>query len=169
MAPKEKAEAQTFTFHEVACMIAAMNAGGVTLGQKHYSLMAKLDGERTASGFEHKFRAVKARGKDLATELNDEASTPKTTKSAKKTTTSTGKKRGSESYLIRILLDLTNNIRLAEKDIENFDDDAVPQTPSKKTKVKKEPSVEPSAEISDHGSDGYGMNGSHYDNAIGTQ
>jgi hypothetical protein len=30
-------------------MIAAMNAGGVSLGGKHYSLMAKLDGERTAS------------------------------------------------------------------------------------------------------------------------
>jgi hypothetical protein len=103
MAPKEKAEAQTFTFQEVACMIAAMNAGGVSLGGKHYSLMAKLDGERTASGFEHKFRAVKTRGKELAAELNDETSTPKAAKSTKKTTTSTGKKRGSKSLTIRML------------------------------------------------------------------
>lgn len=80
-------------------MIAAMNAGGVTLGAKHYGLMAKLDGERTASGFEHKFRAVKARGKELGAELNDGVSTPKTPKSGKKTTTSTGTKRGSEFYV----------------------------------------------------------------------
>lgn len=98
MAPKEKAEATTFTFQEVACMIAAMNAGGVTLGAKHYNLMAKLDGERTASGFEHKFRAVKARGKELAGDLNDETATPKAPKSAKKaTTTASGKKRSSKT------------------------------------------------------------------------
>lgn len=113
MAPKEKAEAQTFTFQEVACMIAAMNAGGVTLGAKHYGLMAKLDGERTASGFEHKFRAVKARGKELGAELNDGVSTPKTPKSGKKTTTSTGKKRGSEFYATRFFsLNLADKLHL---------------------------------------------------------
>lgn len=95
MAPKDKAEGQTFSFQEVACMVAAMNAGGVVLGAKHYGLMAKLDGERSTSSFEHKFRAVKARGKELATELNDDCAVPKTPRSAKTTTTSTGKKRGS--------------------------------------------------------------------------
>ena len=95
MPPKEKADNQTFTFDEVACMIAAMNTAGVVLGAKHYGLMAKLDGTRTTSSFEHKSRAVKARGKELATELNDGAATPKTPKTAKKTATSTGKKRGS--------------------------------------------------------------------------
>jgi len=90
-------------------MIAAMNAGGVVLGAKHYGLMAKLDGERSTSSFEHKFRAVKARGKELATELNDSAATPKTPKSAKKTTASTGKKRGSELCVIRSFVDLADN------------------------------------------------------------
>jgi hypothetical protein len=106
MPPKEKAEAQTFTFQEVACMIAAMNAGGVTLGAKYYNLMAKLDGERTASGFEHKFRAVKARGKELAGELADGTpAPPKTPKSRMKTAaTSTSKKRGSTCYAIQTLL-----------------------------------------------------------------
>jgi hypothetical protein len=100
MAPKEKAEAQTFTFDEVACMIAAMNTAGVVLGAKHYGLMAKLDGTRTTSSFEHKFRAVKARGKELATELNDGTAVQKTPKSTtKKTATSTGKKRGSRFML----------------------------------------------------------------------
>ena len=103
MAPKEKAEAQTFTFDEVACMIAAMNTAGVVLGAKHYALMAKLDGSRTTSSFEHKFRAVKARGKELATELNDGTATPKTPKTANKTKTSTGKKHGSTFYAPRYL------------------------------------------------------------------
>lgn len=97
MAPKEKADAQTFTFDEVACMIAAMYTAGVILGAKHYGLMAKLDGDRTPSSFEHKFRAVKARGKELATELNDGIATPKT---ANKTKTPTSKKRGSMFYLL---------------------------------------------------------------------
>ena len=96
MAPKEKGETQTFSFDEVACMIAAMNTAGVVLGAKHYGLMAKLDGARTTSSFEHKFRAVKARGKELATELNDGAAVQETPKSAtKKAATSTGKKRSS--------------------------------------------------------------------------
>ena len=97
MAPKEKAEAQTFTFDEVACMIAAMNTAGVALGAKHYGLMAKLDGTRTTSSFEHKFRAVKARGKQLATELNDGTATPK---AADKTKTPASKKRGSMFYVL---------------------------------------------------------------------
>ena len=98
MAPKEKAEAQTFTFDEVACMVAAMNTAGVVLGAKHYGMMARLDSSRTPSSFEHKFRAVKARGKELATELNDGTAAPKTPKTANKTKTSTGKKRGSTFY-----------------------------------------------------------------------
>lgn len=77
-------------------MIAAMNAGGVVLGVKHYGLMAKLDGERTISSFEHKFRAVKARGKELALDLNVESATPKAPKPTKKATAGTGKKRGSK-------------------------------------------------------------------------
>jgi 3-oxoacyl-ACP reductase-like protein len=95
MAPKEKADTQTFSFDEVACMIAAMNTAGVVLGAKHYGLMAKLDGTRTTSSFEHKFRAVKARGKELATELSDGTAVQATPKSKNKTSTSTGNQRGS--------------------------------------------------------------------------
>jgi hypothetical protein len=56
-------------------------------------------------------------------------------------------------------------ILFTEKDAENAEDDGVPQTPSKKAKVKKEPS----AELSDHSADGYGVNGNHYENAMGPQ
>jgi hypothetical protein len=57
---------------------------------------------------------------------------------------------------------------LTEKDVEADDDDEVPQTPSKKAKtngVKKEPSEE----ASDHGADGYGLNGTHFENAMGSR
>jgi 2-methylaconitate cis-trans-isomerase PrpF len=103
MPPKEKAEAQVFTFETMACVLAVMDAKGATLGNKAYDLMAKLDGNRSASAFQHQFRAVKNRGKELVSDLGDETSTPKAAKSAKKTTTSTGKKRGSKSLAIRIL------------------------------------------------------------------
>lgn len=51
-----------------------------------------------------------------------------------------------------------------EKDAEAGDQDGVTQTPSKKAKanVKKEPSEDPS----DQGADGFGMNGTHFDNAM---
>jgi hypothetical protein len=56
-------------------------------------------------------------------------------------------------------------VLFTEKDAENAKDDGVPQTPSKKAKVKKEPSAEPS----NHSADGFGLNGNHYDNAMGPQ
>lgn len=97
MPPKTKTDDQVFTFHEVACLMAAMTAKGVILGTKHFDLMASLDGNRSSSGFEHKFRAVKARGKELASELGGEGpGTPAT--SAKKGTPGS-KKRGSEFFL----------------------------------------------------------------------
>lgn len=96
MPPKEKSEAQVFTFETMACVLAVMDAKGATLGNKAYDLMAKVDGKRSASAFQHQFRAVKGRSKELVAELGDEGSTPKTPKSTKKTpTASTGKKRGS--------------------------------------------------------------------------
>lgn len=94
MAPKDKTD-NVFTFHEVSCLMAAMTAKGVTLGAKHYELMASLDGKRTASGFEHKFRAVKARGKELASELPEGPGTPSAQKSSKKSTPAS-RKRGSK-------------------------------------------------------------------------
>jgi hypothetical protein len=95
MPPKEKAEAQTFSFETMACVLAVMEAKGATLGNKAYDLMSELDGKRSASSFQHQFRAVKNRGKELVAALGDDAPAAKTPKSAKKTATSTGKKRGS--------------------------------------------------------------------------
>jgi hypothetical protein len=57
-------------------------------------------------------------------------------------------------------------IPLAEKDVEAGDDDEVPETPSKKAKTSVK--EEPSEEASDHGADGFGINGNHFDNAMGS-
>jgi hypothetical protein len=56
-------------------------------------------------------------------------------------------------------------VLFTEEDAENAKDDGVPQTPSKKARVKKEPSAEPS----NHSADGFGLNRNHYDNAMGPQ
>lgn len=53
---------------------------------------------------------------------------------------------------------------IAEKNVENAGDDAE-ETPTKKTKVKKEASEEPIS----HEDDGFGLNGNHYENAMGPQ
>lgn len=95
MPPKEKAEAQTFTFETMACVLAVMESKGATLGNKAYDLMAELDGKRTASSFQHQFRAVKNRGKELVAALGDDGPTAKTPKFTNKAATSAGKKRGS--------------------------------------------------------------------------
>lgn len=59
-------------------------------------------------------------------------------------------------------------ISLTGKAVEADDDDEVPQTPSKKAKsndIKKELSEE----ASDNAANGYGLNGSHFENAMGPQ
>lgn len=54
-----------FSFETVAALVAALNSKGGTLGMKDYELMASLDGSRTASSFDHQFRKVKTRAKEL--------------------------------------------------------------------------------------------------------
>jgi hypothetical protein len=57
--------AQTFDFETMAVVLYAMAESGVTLGMKHYEMMAKADGTRGKDGFNHQFRKVKARAKEL--------------------------------------------------------------------------------------------------------
>jgi hypothetical protein len=64
MANEKKTE-QTFTFEVVSCLLAAMLEHGVILGNRHFSMMAQLDSSKTASGYEHTFRAAKARAKEI--------------------------------------------------------------------------------------------------------
>ncbi|KAI7371521.1 hypothetical protein KC354_g479 [Hortaea werneckii] len=57
---------KTFTFETVATVVAALQSQGKTLGNREYELMAALDGTRSASSFEHSFRAVKKRAQEIS-------------------------------------------------------------------------------------------------------
>lgn len=66
--PKAAADTQMFSADVVA---ACLMASGVTsLSNKHYELMSALDGTRTASSFQHTFRAVLAKSKELKTRID---------------------------------------------------------------------------------------------------
>jgi len=108
MPPKEKAEAQTFGFETMACVLAVMDAKGATLGTRAYELMATLDGNRSSHAFQHQFRAVKHRGKELASQLSGETATPtpKTPKTAKKPAAASSRKRNSTLHILMRLLTL---------------------------------------------------------------
>jgi hypothetical protein len=101
MANEKKTE-QTFTFEVVSCLLAAMLEHGVILGNRHFSMMAQLDSSKTASGYEHTFRAAKARAKEINASKGGEdgVATPtgRKTKAPAATTPQTGgtsgKKRG---------------------------------------------------------------------------
>ncbi|QIW96923.1 hypothetical protein AMS68_002441 [Peltaster fructicola] len=87
---------QTFSFETVACLLAVLESNKITLGTKHYELMAKLDGKRSHHGFQHQFRKVKARAKELQKELSSTNGTPRPTPTKKSITSakaSASKKR----------------------------------------------------------------------------
>lgn len=88
-----KGEATTFSFEIVACLIAAMEKNGQILGNKHFAMMARLDGSRSESGFQHLFRAVKRRGKEIAESLDDADATPKKAKKPAAPASSSKKRR----------------------------------------------------------------------------
>ena len=69
---------ETFSFDTVAVLVANLSKKGMTLGMKDYAQMAKLDGKRTASSFDHGFRKVKARARELLAEAGEDVEeTPK--------------------------------------------------------------------------------------------
>ncbi|KAF2133004.1 hypothetical protein P153DRAFT_283831 [Dothidotthia symphoricarpi CBS 119687] len=47
------------------------SAGTTSLSLKQYELMSSLDGTKTASGFQHDFRSVLARAKELRTRIDN--------------------------------------------------------------------------------------------------
>lgn len=90
----------TFSFEVVSCLVAALNESGTTLSMKHYKLMAQVDKARSAGGYDHLFRAVKTRAREIrgllaSGELDAAAPTPKKAGNTKKgATPAAGRKRG---------------------------------------------------------------------------
>lgn len=48
-----------------------MSTGTTSLSRKNYEMMSALDGNKTADGFQHDFRAVLAKSKELKQRLED--------------------------------------------------------------------------------------------------
>lgn len=69
MPPKKETDkdnsSKTFSFDDVAYLVAKLDANNIGLGMKDYQIMAELNGTRSDNGYQHLFRTVKARGKDL--------------------------------------------------------------------------------------------------------
>lgn len=92
---------QTFSFDIVACLLAAMADSGTVVGAKQYALMAKIDGSKTASGYEHMFRAAKNRAKEINQQITKgevDVGTPSgKAKGGSKSTPASGRKRGQST------------------------------------------------------------------------
>lgn len=69
MAPSVATKDQTFSFEVVSCLLAILANSKVTLGDAHFALMEKYEGSTTKSGYQHRFRAVKARAKEINEEV----------------------------------------------------------------------------------------------------
>jgi len=80
----------TLPFDTVASLIATLEKEGTIIGKKHYATMAALDanaGMHTLSSFDHQFRQVKARAKELlamAGDVSTASATPSSTSKAGK-------------------------------------------------------------------------------------
>ena len=56
---------KAFSFDTVAALCSAILAKNVAIGKDIYEMMSALDGERTANAFQHQFRSVLQRAKEL--------------------------------------------------------------------------------------------------------
>ncbi|KAK3686278.1 hypothetical protein LTR37_019961 [Vermiconidia calcicola] len=65
------ANTQQFDFETMAVVLYAMAESGVSLGMKHYEMMSAVDGTRGKDSFNHQFRKVKARAKELQEQAKD--------------------------------------------------------------------------------------------------
>ena len=116
MAQKSNAApaAKDFDFETVAVVVCCMLENGITLGMKQYQLMATLSGNRTASSFDHQFRKVKARARELqqglkatpTTSTDDAPTTPQTNE--KSTPGKSSGKRGISSSITCLTMKETN-------------------------------------------------------------
>ncbi|SMY20566.1 unnamed protein product [Zymoseptoria tritici ST99CH_1A5] len=135
---------QVFTFEQMSCVIAALLEKGSTLSNPTFALMKAVENTKTVSGYEHWFRAAKARAKEInENRANLDTATPlKKTKAAAATTPKStgGKKRGRKAQA-----------EVADADANGEDEDDN-ESPSKRSKredshkieegVKEEPAMD---------------------------
>ncbi|KAF4552321.1 Hypothetical protein D9617_10g073020 [Elsinoe fawcettii] len=61
-----------FSFETVAVLCASILASGGSIGGKSYDMMSALDGKRTANSFQHQFRNVLKRARELKEQMDSE-------------------------------------------------------------------------------------------------
>ncbi|WPG97405.1 Hypothetical protein R9X50_00018000 [Acrodontium crateriforme] len=127
----------TISIDTAAVLVALLNKNKVKLGMKEYKVMSELDGNKGPGGFDHLFRPIKARAKDIMEKLDDGASATPVVKSCVTDKSPGSAKRGK--------VDSTKTKGPAKgkaKKQEAFDDDDsdddVEATPTKKIKIQKE-------------------------------
>ncbi|KAF2647612.1 hypothetical protein K491DRAFT_763591 [Lophiostoma macrostomum CBS 122681] len=64
----DKAATKSFTGDIVAALL--MASGTTTISMKQYELMSSLDGKKSASAFQHDFRCVLAKAKELKAQVD---------------------------------------------------------------------------------------------------
>jgi hypothetical protein len=71
-----------FSENTVAVLLMSMGSTSITVSQ--YEMMSALDGEKTASSFQHQFRSVVKKAKELKSQLDDGGNLKPVPPSAKK-------------------------------------------------------------------------------------
>ena len=107
-AAEQKGNEKPFTFDTVAVLCSVILTNGGKIGIGAYDQMSALDGKRTANSFQHEFRAVLKRARELSESSKDTKpkpviATPKTPKSSpgkNKTGSGSGKKRSKKTSLL---------------------------------------------------------------------
>jgi len=98
------AEQKNFSFETVAVLCAVLQSNGGTIGTAYYDLMSACDGKRTACSFQHEFRAVLKRAREIKDKMGEAgalkpvAPMPKGGRSKKNGSSTSGKKRGQLPY-----------------------------------------------------------------------
>ncbi|GAB7364974.1 hypothetical protein MBLNU230_g5757t1 [Neophaeotheca triangularis] len=89
-------ESQIFSFEAVAALVATIMHATGTFGKAEFHLMSKLDGARGVSGFDHLFRKVKVRAKQMLKKMEDDGGEDVVTpaKRARGSGSSSGGKKG---------------------------------------------------------------------------
>ena len=72
----------TFSRHEVACLIAFIRQSGGSFSMKEWTIMSKIDGNKTPSSYDHSFRALKSEADEIVKKIQsgalDNVATPST-------------------------------------------------------------------------------------------
>ena len=76
--------AKMFSEDTIAVLLAAN--GLTSVSNKAYEMMSSLDGTRTASGFQHQFRSILKKARELKARMDDGASFAPVTPAKKKGT-----------------------------------------------------------------------------------